>query len=644
MPQAAPTRTAFLPFGTPRERDLQSPRFRELVLDAAEKLMGHRLFLPAIGEFDAGPEISWRTDYPAGRTWPDGPTPILTSGEVSGSDIRTVWELNRCQHFPLLGLAWRITRRPAYYEEFRRQLGSWLAANPGGFGPNWMSPMEAAIRAVNWLAALDLFDEPFAADGEFRSRVLASLMTHGRFIRGNLEIRTTPGGRLVNNNHYFSNLLGLLLLGGAMPDGREGRSWRAWSRRRIEPEFLGQVHEEGSDFESSLPYHRLMMEMGTLAVLAALGSGNPPGRKALLRLQRGLRLLEDAVQPDGSLPQLGDSDDGRVLPLAGYFLPRNSRQEMWGRWRRLLFRGGEEIRDPSDACLFGEAQAAGRLPLSGADEEPSPHFHAYPRAGWFFYRRDGDYLGISAGAVGTAFTGNHKHNDLLSLVFWRQGREILVDPGTGCYRGDPALRDRLRRTGAHNTLGVDGEEQNRFFETALFGLRPDAFPVLQHWVWDDGTVCFSAGHTGYHRLPGGVTHERIVIFDEIDGALAIRDRLRSLSGKNGPGHRFSSAFHLPERFAGARLERMALDLQDLLPAEGVQARLGGGFGNLRHAVEVASPGGERIRFQVWSASLVDLFLEDDCVSRAYGQTAPASTLRIVGESRLPVLLTVVIRA
>jgi hypothetical protein len=643
MPQAAHTRAAFLPFGTPREPDIRSPWFREPVLEAAAKLLRHRLYLPAIGEFDAGPEVSWLTDYPAGQTWPDSPVSSLISRAMPGSDIRTVWELSRCQHFPLLGLAWRITRRSDFYEEFRRQVGGWLEANPPGFGPNWMSPMEAAIRSANWLVALDLFDEPFAADTLFRPHVLASLMTHGRFIRANLEIRTTRDGRRVNNNHYFSNLLGLLLLGGAMSADREGRGWWTWSRRRIEPEFLGQIHEEGSDFESSLPYHRLMMEMGILAVLGLPGTGNPAGRKMLPRLHRGLRLLEHAVQPDGSLPQLGDSDDGRALPLAGYFLPRNSRQEMWGRWRRLLFHGGEEIRDPSDACLFGEALAEGRLPLTETDGDASPHFNAYPSAGWFFYRRDGDYLAISAGAVGTSFTGNHKHNDLLSLVYWRQGREILTDPGTGCYRGDPALRDRLRRTNAHNTLGVDGEEQNRLYEAALFGLRPDAFPVLQHWVWDDGTVCFSAGHTGYHRLPGGVTHDRAIVFDEREGVLAIRDRLGSLSAHNGPAHRFSAAFHLPERFAGARLEPMAPPRPAPLPGEGLRSRLGGEFGALRHAVDVVTPAGERVRFQIGSTTPVDLLLEADCISRAYGQTAASSTLRIAGEFRLPATLTVVIR-
>ena len=86
-----------------------------------------------------------------------------------------------------------------------------------------------------------------------------------------------------------------------------------------------------------------------------------------------------------------------------------------------------------------------------------------------------------------------------------------------------------------------------------------------------------------------------------------------------------------------------MDRPGPLLSERLQARLGGESGDLRHDIEVVAPAGERVRFQIWSTTPVGLFLEEDCVSRAYGQTAAASTLRIAGESRLPVLLTVVIR-
>ena len=54
--------------------------------------------------------------------------------------------------------------------------------------------------------------------------------------------------------------------------------------------------------------------------------------------------------------------------------------------------------------------------------------------------------------------GGHGHADLLSVQLTGEGRERLIDPGTGSYmrRED---RDWFRGTAAHNTLEVDGRSQ-----------------------------------------------------------------------------------------------------------------------------------------------------------------------------------------
>jgi len=43
----------------------------------------------------------------------------------------------------------------------------------------------------------------------------------------------------------------------------------------------------------------------------------------------------------------------------------------------------------------------------------------------------------------------------LSLTLSVRGLPLLIDPGTGCYTSDRALRDRLRSTALHNTLTFD---------------------------------------------------------------------------------------------------------------------------------------------------------------------------------------------
>ena len=53
-------------------------------------------------------------------------------------------------------MAYRATADPKYAAAVIEQLDSWLNQCPFGFGMNWRSPLELAVRLVNWVWALDL--------------------------------------------------------------------------------------------------------------------------------------------------------------------------------------------------------------------------------------------------------------------------------------------------------------------------------------------------------------------------------------------------------------------------------------------------------------------------------------------------------
>ncbi len=78
------------------------------------------------------------------------------------------WTLGRMQQLPYLARCWAD---PAIREkldsstsgsdllpkEFQNEILDFIAANPPRWGVQWASPMDAAIRAINWLAAYDIF-------------------------------------------------------------------------------------------------------------------------------------------------------------------------------------------------------------------------------------------------------------------------------------------------------------------------------------------------------------------------------------------------------------------------------------------------------------------------------------------------------
>src|SRR5206468_2763125 len=92
----------------------------------------------------------------------------------------------------------------------------------------------------------------------------------------------------------------------------------------------------------------------------------------------------------------------------------------------------------------------------------------------------------------------HGHADALSLELRVDSVDVLADPGTYCYHGEPEWRSYFRSTLAHNTIEVDGASQSVEGGPFLWTSRTDAVVdsvelgrVVQSWT---------GHHTGYARL------------------------------------------------------------------------------------------------------------------------------------------------
>jgi hypothetical protein len=129
----------------------------------------------------------------------------------------------------------------------------------------------------------------------------------------------------------------------------------------------------------------------------------------------------------------------------------------------------------------------------------------------------------------------HAHADALSVELRHGGVEVLADPGTYCYHGEPRWRRYFRSTLGHNTLELDGRDQSvsagPFLWTAhavsrTVSVRAQASPA--RWV---------AEHAGYGSRRRPVLHRRTV---ELDArTLRVADEVRSARG-----HDCRLAFHL----------------------------------------------------------------------------------------------------
>src|SRR5205085_619290 len=236
----------------------------------------------------------------------------------------------------------------------------------------------------------------------------------------------------IRTNHYAADLVGLIVVGALFP---ELRRWFDVFAPRLWEEIPRQCRADGTHFESSTGYHRLCAELFLVAALAARAGGRPaPDR--VERAVRGLfRSLAATLKPSGEMPQIGDLDSCRALPLA----PRLA----------------------LDASFAVDANAR-----------------------------------------------------------------------------EPRERNERRGTAAHNTVQVDGREQNRIVPGRLFALPDTARARITAMDPRDGFELAAGEHRGYER--SGVVHRRVAALR--GDCAAFVDELR------GHGeHLFQARWHVPHQ-------------------------------------------------------------------------------------------------
>ena len=112
----------------------------------------------------------WHTDFKSGFQWnPKTFYRDIAYANKEGVDVKIPWELSRFQYLNLLGQAYILTKNKEFANEFSSQIVDWIECNPFGFGVNWSSTMDVAIRAVNWLVSMEYFSEEKIFSQDFSS-------------------------------------------------------------------------------------------------------------------------------------------------------------------------------------------------------------------------------------------------------------------------------------------------------------------------------------------------------------------------------------------------------------------------------------------------------------------------------------------
>lgn len=513
----------------------------ERILAAAEDALEHQINLLGSGVISLGTAIDWYRDYRSGYSWPCCYVRGLEYNNLERpSDVKMPWEVSRLQWLIPAGQAYLLTGDERYATGVRDVLESWIRANPYAHSVNWACTMEVALRIFTWSWLFHVFHQSSAwADREFRARFLCALYLHGDFTQRHIEISD------INGNHCTADAAGLVFAGLFFGRGRGPASWLRLGWRILCEELPRQVYPDGVDFEQSVAYHRLVMELFLLPALyrQVVGEDVPSSYRDSVTAMA--RFAAAYCRPSGSVPLWGDADDARALPFGGQAV--NDHRYLVGivgaAWDIEELRQGFAGSRSEAFWLLGGSQAR-KLPST---DRPArvPSSSSFPNGGFYIMRSDRDHIFIDCGPVGLAGRGGHGHNDCLSFEAVLLGDHLVSDCGAYVYTASYQERNLFRSTAYHNTPRIDGQEINRFIQPDdLWHLRNDALPDVRRWRTGTSVDVFVGSHTGYHRFDRPVTPLRTILLDHAQHALVVEDAFEGIGN-----HTLEIPLHLAEGVA-----------------------------------------------------------------------------------------------
>jgi hypothetical protein len=466
---------------------------------------------------------------------------------VVGS-ARRIWELNR-HHYLTEAALWAWWARDGVTAALVvEQLRDWCEANPPLWGINWTSSLELAIRTLAWTEIVALLLD--LGDQALGDETLELLV--GAWSRQIEHVRAHDSRYSSANNHRIGEAAAVWVAGWALPFHPHSAEWRQWGRTTLGEELPRQMAPDGAGREQAFAYQRFVLDFTHAARVMARGHGEDLSEEAIERSRRATAFLFEVTRADGRVFSVGDDDEGRVLALGESFEERTvatlvcaawlHREPDWfvepqarAHWLGLVT---EETENEARSVIGAEEEA---ISVKGTDSPLT--VRVYPEGGYALVRSGGGLAGsrllFDAGPLGFGTLAAHGHPDALSICLWA-GEDVLVDPGTGSYHGDPEWRERLRSTGAHNTCEIDGQDQSEPRGLFLWGRKAQSRLMA---AGGNGRLFVLAGqHDGYAHLGIDETR-RVVLGSTLEGGWQILV-VDSFWGKGA--HHLRSPWHVGE--------------------------------------------------------------------------------------------------
>jgi hypothetical protein len=412
-----------------------------IIIDDHHKIFGNLLDLKS---------INWHKDDVSGFSFPFKRFDkiILSKWFDKGIDVKYPWELSRFYFGITIAQKYTLKNETKTYQEFKGLIVDWIRANPFCYGVNWKCSMEIAIRAVNWIVAINIFGTTFTKDKPFNEKISISLQQHAEFISSFPEIYKNGH----TTNHTTSNYMGLLFIALALNKLENSKKWLAQAVDGLEFCIRYQTYDDGVNFEASIGYHRLVLEMFAYSAIVARSNNIKLSARYYELLFKMFEYSAAYMDEKGNAPQVGDNDCGRILIF----------NEISDQDHSYLLDIGEHIFDykfrsqckKKDLCIKSWLPGIEKIDIGKLNIEPrkTEASIAFQKGGSYFLKSDSISLMMACQPLGQNGIGGHNHYDIGSYTVSINGIPIVVDPGTFTYTRDYVKRETFRSPEYHNVI------------------------------------------------------------------------------------------------------------------------------------------------------------------------------------------------
>ncbi len=347
-------------------------------------------------------------------------------------------------------------------------------------GNGW-EPYPQSLRIVNWI-------KWFLSGNTPEPSWQKSLWQQAAILEQDLEYHLL-------GNHLFANAKALVFAGSYFI-GDDATRWLNKGLSIVDKELVEQILDDGGNFELSPMYHNTILADVLDLINLATANQHPQLRlrvNAWKNLaKRMLSWMDSMTHANGDISFFNDSAIGIA---------------------------------PSAAKLNDYAEKLGFTAARCTTKNPTQAITYLKNSGYIKLAVHQQTAFLDVAKVGPDYIPGHAHADTLSFE-WSYGKQrVFVNSGTSVYGlGDERLRQR--KTEAHNTVVVDGQDSSEVWSG--FRVARRAYPSEPVISSSEESVSIECSHNGYLRLPGQVIHTRkwlmqtdnFSVFDRLSGTFS----------------------------------------------------------------------------------------------------------------------------